>query len=163
MEDNAPQPPQAEKIFKATPPLRGIIRCGHCNCAMALPTSVKRHKRYRYYRCTRTALQNEGECPIKQVNAAKIEDLVIQEMARVLPSAEIVVAVSRLTAIEPKRVLDMFGEKFWKELSLPERTRLIELMVESVTVCDDGVEIVIRAAEVKSMIEEAVNKCETEG
>ena len=71
----------------------------------------------------------------------------------VLKSPEIVAAVSRQTGIRPTDIMNKFDDGFWNELTPTEKQRLMQIMVEHVTVNEDGVMIVFRTENIKSIQE----------
>lgn len=81
-------------------PLLGVLHCGHCGKQMTshyvARTDRKRPYEVAYYRCTETFKRGWAACPIKQVNAQKIErdvEALLEELAahpeRVTESVEI--------------------------------------------------------------------------
>ena len=133
--------------------LNGIIRCGHCNSAMKLVKSHRWGREYRYYYCIRDQRRDVSTCPIKEIPAGEIEEMVCKQLTPVLKSPEIVAAVSRQTGIRPTDIMNKFDDGFWNELTPTEKQRLMQIMVEHVTVNEDGVMIVFRTENIKSIQE----------
>ena len=66
---------------------------------------------------------------------------------------EIVANVSKLTGLSTKTIHDTFKERFWAKLTPAEKQRLMHLLVERVSVNDDGVDIEFKTNEIKSVKE----------
>ena len=80
-------------------------------------------------------------------------DTRFEVLTPVLKSPEIVAAVSRQTGIRPTDIMNKFDDGFWNELTPTEKQRLMQIMVEHVTVNEDGVMIVFRTENIKSIQE----------
>lgn len=152
LKTNAPAPDSSRQIDSVAA-LKGIIRCGHCNSAMTPTRSERRGRRYYYYHCCKDMKRAESICPIKQVPAGEIEKIVYEQLQKVLPSPEIILAVSNKTGIRPRDVVEMFSKEFWEEITPGERRRLTQLLLERVVIEEDGVSLEIRTAGIKSIME----------
>jgi site-specific DNA recombinase len=64
--------------------LAGLVRCAECDSIMT-PTHTKKkpRQRYYYYRCTKTYRQDWNACATQQVNADRLEQLIIENLKRV--------------------------------------------------------------------------------
>ena len=132
--------------------LAGLIRCGHCHGAM-VPIRVKRHDRlYHYYRCLRN-MKASTDCPIKSVRANEIEDIVIEHMKSMVQAPEVIFGISKLTGLTSRDIFSAFKERFWLELTPIEKQRLMQLLVERITINEDGVEIEYRTNDIPSVKE----------
>jgi site-specific DNA recombinase len=61
--------------------LKGLLRCGCCDCAMTPAHSTRnKTKRYRYYVCTNAQKRGWDQCPSKSVPAAEIEQFVVDRI-----------------------------------------------------------------------------------
>jgi site-specific DNA recombinase len=62
-------------------PLKGLLRCQPCGCAMT-PSQTTRHgcRRYRYYVCSSAQRHGWQSCPSKSVPAGPIERLVLEQV-----------------------------------------------------------------------------------
>ena len=136
--------------------LSGLIRCGHCNGAMIGVNSKRWGRVYHYYQCTKDKQRDVSICPIKEIRAGDIEALVCEHLMPIIKAPEIVAAVSRLSGVRPKDVLNTFEEGFWGELTTLEKKRLMQIVLESVVVNEDDVTIEFRTDSIKS-IQEAYN------
>ena len=95
-------------------------------------------------------------CPVKEIRAGDIETLVCEHLMPIIKAPEVVAAVSKLSGVRPKAVLNTFEEGFWDELTTLEKKRLMQIMLESVVVNEDDVTIEFRTDSIKS-IQEAYN------
>ena len=134
-------------------PLRGILRCGHCDGLMTPVRSKRWGREYHYYHCCRDMKRALSTCPVKQVAAGDIEKLVSEQLERILMSPEILAAVAQQTGMRPNVVATMFSKAFWEEITPGELQRLIQLLVEQVTVKEDGIAIEIRTSGLNSITE----------
>ncbi len=133
--------------------LQGLIRCGHCNSAM-MPTSSRRWGRvYRYYTCLHDKEALASTCPIKAVPAGEIEGFVLNRMTPILKAPEVVAEVGKQTGLKPKQVADIFENDFLSILTPIEKKRLVQILVEHVTVNEDTINIEFRTENIKSIQE----------
>jgi len=150
---NAPFTDDRVRSQKTIAPLKGILRCGHCNSTM-MPVKSKRWGReYHYYRCWRDAKRNLSICPIKQISAGEIEKLVEDRLKEILNSPEILIAVAQQTGMRSNELRTMFSKEFWEEITPGETQRLMQILLEQVTVNEDGVVMEIRTAGIESITE----------
>src|ERR1019366_9125504 len=62
-------------------PLKGLLHCVPCGCAMTPAHSCKGgKKRYRYYTCTGAQKRGWNTCPSKSIPAGEIERFVVQQI-----------------------------------------------------------------------------------
>jgi site-specific DNA recombinase len=73
--------------------LKGLLRCGACQCAMTPTHTAKGTKRYRYYACQRALKQGYAKCPAKSVAAAPIEAFVVDHIRAIGRDHELVRSV----------------------------------------------------------------------
>lgn len=76
-------------------PLKGVIRCGHCNRAMTSTYTKKGSRTYRYYVCTNANRNGYDICPVKSVPAGQIEDAVIGQLRAVFKTPEMIAQTFR--------------------------------------------------------------------
>ena len=60
--------------------LRGILRCGSCDCGMSHSYSKRGNRLYRYYVCSRAQKQGWNKCPAPSVPAAEIERFLVDHI-----------------------------------------------------------------------------------
>ena len=109
-----------------------------------------------HYQCVKDKQRDVSICPIKEIRAGDIEALVCEHLLPVIQTPEVVAAVSRLSGVRPKDVLNVFEEGFWNELTTIEKQRLMQIMLERVVINEDDVTIEFRTESIKS-IQEAYN------
>lgn len=97
--------------IRTVSPLRGVIRCSHCDCAM-VPTYTSKYngRRYCYYICTKDSKRGVSECPLQRIPAADIEKAVVQQLGGVFRSKVVVQGVwekaRQMEGIEVDRLRD---------------------------------------------------------
>nr|BDD45921.1 resolvase [Pseudomonadaceae bacterium] len=88
--------------------LKGLVRCGHCRCAMTHSYSTKGSRRYRYYVCTNAQKHGWRECPAPSIPAGELERFVVAQIRAVGREPAIVdktvAAVRSRTEAEAKRL-----------------------------------------------------------
>jgi len=134
-------------------PLKGILRCGHCNSSMIPVKSRRWGREYHYYHCCRDMKRSISICPVKQVSAGEIEKLVEDRLKDILNSPEILIAVAQQTGMRANEIGTMFSKDFWEEITPGETQRLMQILLEQVTVNEDGVVMEIRTAGIESITE----------
>ena len=144
--------PVRTKSATAPAALSGLIRCGHCHCAMTPVKSRRRGREYHYYHCSRN-MKKLTECPIKQVSAGEIEAIVLGNLKPVVQAPEVVAKVAEQTGLNPNDVLSMFKGDFWRELLPEEKKRLMQILVKHVTIGEDGIEMEFHTESIKSIQE----------
>lgn len=148
------QAPGRTQNLETIAPLKGILRCGHCNCAMAPTYGRKRGKKYLYYICTKDTKRSEKICPVHQVSAGEIDAIVQDQLASVFTAPEIIAKLSRLSGLNPRAVNETFGKELWQEMSNGEKQRLMTLLIDRAIIRDDGLTLEIRTAGIKEIMEE---------
>lgn len=108
--------------------LKGIIRCGSCNCAMT-PTSARRKRAdgsitsYRYYLCQNASKRGRDQCRCPSLPANDIDDFVLEHVRNMLSNQSVEHAVI-------ERAIGMVDDA--KQQRLAERDRL-EAKIESLS------------------------------
>jgi site-specific DNA recombinase len=87
---------------KMISPLKGVIRCGHCDCAMGPTYTRKGERRYTYYICEKDTKRAISTCPIKRLPAGDIEKAVIEQLGAVFRTPTLV-AKTYFTAREMEK------------------------------------------------------------
>ena len=140
-------------------PLKGLIRCGHCDSSMGAAYSKRRGRQYSYYVCLKDTKRDVSICPVKWLPAGDIEKAVFEQIGVLFRSPSFVAAVSKMLGDDVDAVLYAFQniDGFWDELFPVERHRLLKLLVESVTVSESGLEMKIKTAGMRGLIKEIEN------
>ena len=101
--------------------LRGLIKCAGCNSGMT-PTSTKRRGRlYRYYTPSAHMKKSCSGCPIGNISAGEIEEVVLQQIR----------AMTKVT-------------DDWETLFPATQEQLVRDLVQEVIVHTDGVEVILK-------------------
>jgi len=143
------------------------------------PTWTKRRgKIYRYYVCVKAAKNGYDSCEVKSVAAGEIEAAVIDQLRAVFRSPEMVaqtyMAATRMgaeadatsnddpPALTEREVADTLAnlDPVWDELFPVERQRIVKLLVEQITINEDGLDVRIRTDGIHSLIAELKDNAE---
>ncbi len=129
---------------KTTAMLRGILRCGHCGCAMGPSFSSKPNKRYHYYLCVHASKQGRAACPTRLLPAGEIEQTVVAQVRSLLREPQ-----GLLKALPPARRKAMqlqslaAVDETWDQLSPADQERIVRLLVRRVDVYPDRADLLI--------------------
>jgi DNA invertase Pin-like site-specific DNA recombinase len=152
---------------KTPAPLRGLMRCTHCDRTMT-PTRTRgaNGRSYRYYLCLGAMRRGHSGCPIGTVAASEIEGVVLAQVRRLLNAPEVVARAiaavhseggqSEDPIAEEKRVMEAIGslQPIWDELYPAEQNRILRLLVERIDVASDGISITLHTARIRSLATE---------
>jgi DNA invertase Pin-like site-specific DNA recombinase len=144
--------------------LKGIIRCGHCDAAMGITYTKKKgtDTHYRYYLCVHAAKAGYTTCPVRTVAAGEIEASVIALVRKSLTTPEVAARTYReacglaLDVADEQDImthLRQFNE-LWDELFPVEQARIVQLLVEEVTVNPERVHIQLRADGLHTLLDD---------
>ena len=121
--------------------LAGLLRCAPCNAAMGPTHSRRKGKIYRYYLCRRAQKDGWHACPHPSLPAHDLEALVVGQILAVGRDPGVqahVLATLREQGAEVdpadlRRALALF-EPVWEVLHFEEQTRVLRLLIESISV-----------------------------
>ena len=153
---------QPEERRKGNPALLvGLLRCGTCGSLMGYRWSRKSKTgvKYGYYMDVRDSKRGLSSCPVRHVSAQAIEPVVEGEVMKVLKTPTMIRLVAdamRCSAYEVERLLED-PELFWRNIQPDDKRRLMKLLVHSVFVFAENVEIRIRTEGYEQLIEEVRN------
>jgi site-specific DNA recombinase len=152
--------PQTERTRRqdAIAPLKGVLRCGHCGGAMIPIYTDKGNIRYRYYQCGKDIKRAVSECPVRQIPATDIEEVIKKQLKKMLTDFSLVVRFAEQSGMTPAEVIECFNEAFWNEITPGEYNRLIVLLVEQAVVWEDKLEIELKTSGIKSLVEAFKNE-----
>jgi site-specific DNA recombinase len=130
--------------------LKGLL-FGPDGAAMSPTHTRKAGKLYRYYISQSVIKRGTDACPLRQVPAAEIERIVIEQIRSLLLSPEVIVATWRaahkaeegVSEHDVRSALVEF-EPLWAELFPVEQARIIELLVERVDISPTGIDLRLR-------------------
>ena len=97
------------------------------------------------------------ECPVRQIAAGDIEELVKKQIRKMLGDISLVMQFAEKSGMNPVEVVECFREDFWKEITPGEYNRLLTLLIEKAVVWNDKLEIEFKTGGVKSLMEEFKN------
>jgi site-specific DNA recombinase len=131
--------------------LRGLIRCGGCDSGMT-PTHTRRHGRqYRYYTPNAKIKKSCNTCPVGNVPAGEVEDIVMAQVKAVLATPEMIIKTWRAAQREDANITETEAAEalrslhpLWNELFPAEQARILHLLVEGVVVSPTGVDVRLR-------------------
>ncbi len=142
-------------------PLKGIIRCGHCNRAMRPSHTRKNGVLYRYYVCMNASKNSHADCPLSTVAAAQIEEAVFRRIRKLIRAPEMITRIWKNAAgeepgLREQTVVNALKkiDPIWGELFPIEQNRLMHLLVETVVLSTDSLEIRVRVEGVNSLVAE---------
>ena len=123
-----------------------------------MPTySTKGGRRYYYYLCCKDDKRAVSECPVRQIPAGDIEELVKKYIRKMLGDISLVMQFAEKSGMNPVEVVECFREDFWKEITPGEYNRMLILLIEKAVVWNDKLEIEFKTGGVKSLMEEFKN------
>ena len=123
-----------------------------------IPTySNKNGRRYYYYLCCKDDKRAVSECPVRQIPAGDIEELVKKHIRKMLGDISLVMQFAEKSGMNPVEVVECFREDFWKEITPGEYNRMLILLIEKAVVWNDRLEIEFKTGGVKSLMEELKN------
>lgn len=117
---------------------------------------------YRYYLCRHAAKAGHSSCPVRTVAAWEIEAAVVALVRKCLTTPE----VAARTAREAQAIAaDLIDEQavitelrrfndLWDELFPAEQERIVQLLIDGVTVHPDRVDIALRADGLHALLAE---------
>ena len=155
-ESAAPCPDRSRRQ-ETIAPLKNILRCGHCGGAMMPTYTTKGGRRYYYYLCCKDDKRAVSECPVRQIPAGDIEELVKKHIRKMLGDISLVMQFAEKSGMDPVAIVECFREDFWKEITPGEYNRLLTLLIEKAVVWNDKLEIEFKTGGVKSLMEEFKN------
>jgi site-specific DNA recombinase len=152
---------RAMRTRAATPALLKGLIFGPDNKAMAPSHTRRRGRLYRFYRTTTSLKLCHEACPIRAVPTGAVEAAVIGQVRALLRAPEVVVRVWRTAwlgdeQIDEREVVEALQrlDPLWEQLFPAEQARIIQLLVERVTVRLDGLELRLRVDGLASIVED---------
>jgi DNA invertase Pin-like site-specific DNA recombinase len=147
-------PPKSSMTTRQVALLRGLLKCGVCACAMTPSSCRKPNKAYRYYVCSTAQRHGERTCPVRSIPAGELEAVVVQELRTLFRTPERLTTALRdqqaditvdtrlvYQAVVALQQLD----RTWDSLYPAVQQRLTRLLIETVTVYSDRIDIRLRA------------------
>jgi site-specific DNA recombinase len=140
--------------------LKGLL-FGPDGAAMSPTHTRKGGRLYRYYISQSVMKRGTEACPVKQVPAAEIERIVIDQIRSLLQTPEVIVQTWRaarktekdLAESEVRTALLEF-EPLWGELFPAEQARIVELLLERIDLQPKGIVLRLRVEGLTSLCSE---------
>lgn len=143
----------SQGMAELTTPLKGILRCGHCGCAMKPVFTTKGKKRYCYYYCDQDTKRGEKTCPVGKIGSATIEETVLEESKKIFKSPYFLEKVSAKTGLSIPEVRESFSESFWAEITEQELNRLYAELFERIILKENQLIYDIKTSGIQNLIE----------
>jgi len=136
--------------------LRGVLRCGHCDCGMTHSYARKKGAMYRYYVCANAMKHGYASCPMKSIPAGEVERMVIDRLRQVLRSPALIAQTYREAVAASPGDAPPFAERdvvlalerldeLWDNLFPGEQARIAQLLIQCVVATKDSLNIELRA------------------
>lgn len=137
--------------------LRGKL-FGHDGAAMSPTHTRKAGRLYRYYVSQTAMKRGASDCPVRQVPAAEIEQIVIDQIRALLQTPEVIVQTWRaarkirsgLSEDDVRGALVGFDE-LWAELFPAEQARIVELLVDRIELHPDRLDLALKVEGLTSL------------
>lgn len=146
------------KNAELTSSLRGMVFCGNCGGQMTLTTTKKKARYYGYYRCSRDSKRAKSNCPIRQMSAPELERVVFQQVTAMFRTPAMLSQLARLTGINAPQISTELENGFWDKATSAEKRRLAELLIESVRLYPDKMELELKTAGIQAFKEQIENE-----
>jgi hypothetical protein len=144
-----------------TPALLKGLLFGPDGAAMSPTHTRKGGRLYRYYISQSVMKRGTEACPVKQVPAAEVERIVIDQIRSLLQIPEIIVQTWRAMRYTDKDLAEsdvrdalLEFEPLWNELFPAEQARIVELLVERVDLQPDRIDLRLRVEGLTSLCSE---------
>ena len=151
-------------------PLKGRIRCKHCNRSMKPSHTRKNGRHYRYYTCMYATKNGHDTCPVKTVAAGDIEQVVLDQLGVIFRSPEMVVKIWRQAKksdeqVSEREIVDALQslEPVWDALFPGEQARLVSLLVDRLEISTDGIEMHLLGEGLDSLVKELYEPLDEHG
>ena len=162
---------RAKNTRRQTPALLKGIIFTETGTAMT-PTATKKGTRlYRYYASMdliRNRPTGDASGPLR-LPAGMVEDAVVGEIRRMIRAPEVAARTIKAlrdenSTVEEKAVVKALGEfdQLWTALHPAEQTRIVQLLVERVTVGEDGIAVDLRHEGLGSVLRDMMAPRQTE-
>ena len=153
--------PASERIN----PLRGIVRCGYCGCALKRSyTKRDKTKCYRYLICDADSKRVKHTCPLRRVPLNDLEEIVVEDIKIMLSKPDVFFRVmseakgldpngASLTSEQVRKAFSDLGS-VWKVMFPAERFKFIQTIIKKITVFRDQVKIEYNKKALSGLVKE---------
>ena len=155
---------RAARTRATTPaPLKGLL-FGTDGAAFSPTHTRKGDRLYRYYVSQSVLKHGAGAYPVARVPAAEIEATVTNQVRDMLRKPEVIMSTWRAmktndapTSQQDVRIALAELDPLWNELFSAEQTRILQLLIERVTIGTDGLDIRLRDNGLAQVVTEISN------
>jgi DNA invertase Pin-like site-specific DNA recombinase len=152
---------RANNARAQSPALLRSLLFGPDGAAMSPTHTRKSGRLYRYYTSQTAMKRGRSECPVRQIPAAEIERIVIDQIQVLLQTPEVVVQTWRaarkgrpeVTENDVRSALMEFDE-LWNELFPAEQARIVALVVQRIDLHPDKLDIALKIDGLSSLCAE---------
>jgi len=111
-------------------PLRGVMRCGHCDSSMGATYTLKKGRRYSYYICEKDVKRAVSTCPIKRIPSGDIEKAILEQMGSIFRTPTLIFQTyEKVKELENEDLQRVNAQKEGSEIKLAElRKQVLALM-----------------------------------
>ena len=138
---------------------KGLIKCAHCGGAMIPTYSMKKGKRYVYYKCEKDYNRAVSTCPIRHVPLREIERPIWNEVVKILGTPTFHKTLETLKPELKGKTQEALGDlsAFIEQLYPIERNRIIHALIKEIRLSDKGLDIIFFANGAKELTKELRN------
>lgn len=152
---------RANNARAQSPALLRALLFGPDGAAMSPTHTRKSGRLYRYY-TSQTAMKRGGsECPVRQVPAAEIERIVLDQIRVLLQTPEVIVQTWRAARKQRQEVTEndvrcalLEFDELWNELFPVEQARIVALLVHRIDLHPDKLDITLKIEGLSSLCTE---------
>lgn len=130
--------------------LKGLL-FGPDGAAMSPTHTRKSGRLYRYYTSQTAMKRGKSDCPVRQMPAAEIERVVLDQVRKLLQAPEIVIQTWRAARKQGNEITEndartalMEFDGLWAELFPAEQARIVELLVQRIDLSPDKLDITLK-------------------
>ena len=91
--------------------LKGLLRCGTCQCAMSHTYTCKGTRRYRYYLCGHAQRNGWDQCPAPSVPAGEIERFVVDQIHQIGTDPQLITETIRQVRLQSEVGIQRLSEE----------------------------------------------------
>jgi site-specific DNA recombinase len=140
--------------------LKGLL-FGPDGAAMSPTHTRKAGRLYRYYMSQTAMKQGRSDCPVRQVPAAEIERVVLDQVRMLIQTPEVIIQTWRaarkqspnINESDVRSALVEFQE-LWGDLFPAEQSRIVELLVQRVDLQPGAIDIALKIEGMTSLCSE---------
>jgi hypothetical protein len=152
---------RAGKTRAQTPAILKGLLFGPDGAAMSPTHTRKAGRLYRYYMSQTAMKQGRTDCPVRQVPAAEIERVVLNQVRMLIQTPEVIVqtwraARKQFPQMHESDVRSALVElhELWNDLFPAEQSRIVELLVHRVDLQPDAIDIALKIEGMTSLCSE---------